>query len=875
MVAIFCLLSNYEYLSKQMKLIKDVITKFFYIVNKLFITSASYRNHFVITSLTLLSTLVGLIALNILINNLAIDNTDALIAKAKLFITPNLIPAVNPQPIERLQVMFSLLIIPVFIFTGLKLFSASLFTKLFSSKFVYLSSVFVSFFLLFILFYLDLKGDPSNFLYIEKHPYYSDTRRFFGQIISGRIFNTTLVIFPFLLYFFLNYSFTKYSKALYFFSNSSLLFLILGAFLLQISNRDNYFGWYEHLNAVIYSVAMVQQGKFLLIDLTNQYGLYPHFLYPLFKLIDVNVTTFSLVMASLTATSYALLYFALKKVIRNKFILFLAITSVLYFSLFSFLFNGIYDSYYAYRPIRMIFPALTFFLAYSYIVNPTKKLYLVTISVSSIAILWNFDAGIFCFLSFYLYICYEKLLGRRLILFIPLLLKHTLYFLLILAITFFLYSLIIYLQAGSFPDWLMFLKYQKIFVDIGYVAIRLPVFNAWNLIFIVYLIGILIGLRSLYFNHSNQHDKLVFFTSLMGLGIAAYYVNRSHDYAVWQTLYPSMIVISLFLDRLIGIYKLKGLELKNFLLILVLTFILLSSSMQLFKPLEMYSVLRARLPDIILQRVDRSDRAGDILLVNANVSTGEKILILAENEGVLYLETKTSSPISIPGSSERHLISDENILLNFLKNNKSIKVFISNNYYEAKDYRFKGMKPIFRKILDDRYSLIDWGENMRLFVPNNLKGNKNEKLGSVTSVKDPSYTSYCTSHPIKCENYQVADDTKNRLNLMDNFPIADGFTKIDISLSNPITLHSIFITSNRPGGFTTRSPWNHLWNIGVLDDKHNLLNTGKRKQRLNLEMKDKFSILIPGTSYSNNCDQLDIVLTYNDYQTLKIKALCK
>jgi hypothetical protein len=845
-------------------LAKNIITKLFFAINKLFITSPAERNFFVITTLTLLSSIVGLIVINILINSLAIDNTETLIAQAKLFITPSIIPNLNPQPIERLQVMLSLLLIPIFIFIGLKLFSASLFTKLFSRKFVYFSSIFISFFLLFFLFYLDLKGDPTNFLYVEKYSYYSDTRRFFNKIITGMTFNITLVVFPFLLYFFLNNSFIKYTKVLNFFSNSSILFFLLSAFLLQICNRDNFFGNPDHLNAVLYSVAMVQQGKFLLIDLTNQYGLYPHFLYPLFKLIDVNVTSFSVVMAALTVSSYVLIYFALKKAIENKFILFLAFSSVLYFSLFSFLLNGIYDSYYAYRPIRMIFPALSFFLVYLYIFNPTKTLYLVSIAVSSIAILWNFDSGIFCFLSFYLYVCYERLFGRRLISSIPLLVKHTIYSLLILLVTFFFYSLLIYLQAGSFPDLLLFLENKQKMANIGFLAIKLPVFNAWNLIFIVYLIGILIGLRSLYFKDNNLHSKLIFYSSLMGLGISAYYVFRSHDYNLWQTLYPAVIILSLILDSLIRIYKSKGLELKNFILISILSFILISTFIQLFKaPYEIYSALRGRLPDIILQNIDKSARANDILLINDNVVIGEKILILADSEGILYLETKTSSPISAAGSSERIFMNDEITLLNFLKNNESMKVFISNNYYEVKDFRYQGMKPAFRKVLDDRYSLIDWGENMQLFVPNNMKNNKQEKLGPVTNIKESSYSIY-----------RVNDDINNSFNLMDNFPIDNDLTRIDVSLSAPITLHSIFITGKGNGGFTSR-PWYHLWNIGVLDDTDTVLNIGKRKSRLNLEMNENFSLLIPGISYKHNCDELNIELIYNDYQTLKIKALCE
>ena len=105
---------------------------------------------------------------------------------------------------------------------------------------------------------------------------------------------------------------------------------MLSLFLLSICNRDNYIGAYDHLNSVLYSISQVQQGKTLLVGLTTQYGLYPHFLYPIFKLINVNVTSFSVTMAALTTISYSLIFLGLRKVINNDLVTFLTFIAIIY-----------------------------------------------------------------------------------------------------------------------------------------------------------------------------------------------------------------------------------------------------------------------------------------------------------------------------------------------------------------------------------------------------------------------------------------------------------------------------------------------------------------------------------------------------------------
>ncbi len=62
-------------------------------------------------------------------------------------------------------------------------------------------------------------------------------------------------------------------------------------------------------NAVYYSVVQVYRGIPMLVDnFTNTYGLYPHFLVPVLKIIGLSVVSFSSVMGFLISVSFAFIF---------------------------------------------------------------------------------------------------------------------------------------------------------------------------------------------------------------------------------------------------------------------------------------------------------------------------------------------------------------------------------------------------------------------------------------------------------------------------------------------------------------------------------------------------------------------------------------
>ena len=837
----------------------------------LFETGKQEKENFLKLSLTMLLTIIILILINFIIYSIFPDNSEALKIQAKEIMEPASHLWIWPEPIEQLQYFITLISIPPLIFCSINIFSSKVFNKISITNSMHFLNVVLSFSFLVILFYLAFKFDNPNVIhraYLEiiqecNCSFLFDIRVTYRAITTELRFLLTLIFFPIITYYIFKSVPKKYKKIINLVFYSLILFFLLSMFLLSICNRDNYLGNYVHFNSVLYSMVQVQQGKILLADFTTQYGLYAHFLYPFFKLISLNVISFSMTMSALTVASFSLIFFGLRKIISNSLVLFFTFLAIIYFGYFYYLFNGDsdFDFYYQYKPIRMIFPAIILFSVFTYILNPKKTLYLLIIFLSSLSILWNFDSGIICFLSFYIYILYERLPGSNLRSFANEFIKHTIISTTILSFTFFLFSIIIYLQSNSLPNWSLFLKFPILFGMTGFSSLPMPIFHTWNLVFLVYLYGIYVGLNSILLNKKIILDRVAFFVAIFGFGIASYYLNRSHDLNLLQTLYPSIILLGIFLSKILERSNRDNLfKIKNFLMVTTISFILVTIFFQMLQPIKIINTLTTRIPDIINNKLTDQLVSDGVSFINSNSKSNDQVVIISDHDSVIYLETKTSSAFQIPGFDEMTAKTDWEIFNNSLLKNNSFKVFLADNH----DPKFK-----YVKILKDHYYLDGWFGRWRMFVPK-----KYASISQPNIKATASYSSFCPNNSKNCNS-----TVKNFLPV-ENLPTNNKYIKIDFNLSEPITLQSILlniIIDSHYAGTVTTLPVEGIWNIGILDHNNKqFINTDARLEHLDYEVNESFSVLISDYStYMKTCEPFNIELIYNDNQKLKVQASCK
>ena len=805
-----------------------------------FKTTKNQKENFFISSCSILLTVTILIFINLLIYFFYPDNSEALRVQAEKIISPLYHFRISPEPIEQLQILTSLILMPLLIICSIKIFSSKLLSRISISDFFYFFNLALCFLFLGILFYFAFNIYDPNFENIalninDSNSINQEIRRYFSIITSNVMFIVAIISYPLITYFIVKGIPKKYDKFIDIFLYSFISIILLSLFLLSIYNRDNYIGRYEHLNAVLYSISQVQQGKTLLVDLTSQYGLYPEFLYPIFKLINVNIISFSLTMSALTTISYSLILLGLRKIIKNNLVIFLSFISIIYFGYISLFIGpfdlniGSFDLYHAYKPIRMIFPALILYSVFTYILNPKQNLYLLINFISSLSILWNFDSGVICFLSFYIYILYERLIGNNLRGFTKEFIKHTFISFGILALTIFLFSSYIYFRSHIFPDWSLFLELTAIFGSSYFFSLPMPLFNAWNLIFLIYLYGIYIGFNSLLLGKKNPIDNITFFVAIFGLGISTYYLNRSLDSNLLQTLYPALILLAIFLNKFLDKDNKPDLfQIKNLLIVMLISFVLVITLFQTLQPNKIINALSSRIPDIINNKLTNQSASDGIALVKFNTSPNDKVAIISDIDSIIHLETKTASPFSSPGSSSNRTQKDWAILMNSLINNKFHKVFISGNVYRNGNTPDPRLIEIL-KIFHEHYYLDDWVGDWRMFIPKKYKPVNGSKINALAS-----YSKFCPNNSVDCNNIV------ENFNTIENFPKNTEFIKIDLNLSAPITLQNIMlhvIIDGNYAGSSTTLPIQALGNIGILNKEHKkFINTNERLNKLDYKV---------------------------------------
>jgi hypothetical protein len=398
-------------------------------------------------------------------------------------------------------------------------------------------------------------------------------------------------------------------------------------------------------NAVFYSVVQVCFGKELLVDFVNQYGLYPHFLEPLFSVVGLSVWSFTAVMGLLNCVAFGLFYRFLAKETGDGFLAFLGLTTILFFG-YAAGREVNQDLFLQYHPLRTIFPALSLAAVSAFAHAPTLRRGLLLPALGAAACLWNFDSGLVLLAAGFLLIGYDALLRRR-----PRELPQRLGLgaavaaLVIAAFTGFLR-----VRFGAFPDYAGHLLHAKAFYLYGAMMLPMPRFGLWIPVLLVYAGGLLLSLIALVEGEETPRARIFFFLSVLGLGLFSYYQGRSSLGNLAMASYPAVLVVVLLAHDL-ALRTAQRTQAADRVLSFTLTALLLYSA----------TSLAAVAPDFARGiaekiRITRSGKADVVLndarFLRAWVKPGQPVVLLSYNSGLFHLLTRTTNPLDIPSDSE-------------------------------------------------------------------------------------------------------------------------------------------------------------------------------------------------------------------------------
>jgi len=446
----------------------------------------------------------------------------------------------------------------------------------------------------------------------------------------------------------------------------------------------------HHFNAVHHSVVQVCLGRPLLVgNNTHQYGLYPHFLEPLLAVTGHDVGGFTFVLQALRVLVWLLLLTAACRLFqRPAWALFTWFTLV-YLAAFMLLGRFIgarpvdnIDIYFQYDPIRTLFPAILIYFLVDEVWLRGWRWWLAT-AVLAAGLLWNLDSGLVVWLT-WIAVCWHDAIcmhgWHRPRAWLSAGLGRTAAAAGIAVAALAVFAATTFLRYGEWPQLTLLTRYQQIFYAAGFLMLPMRLFHLWQIVLLVYAVGLAVGLRAIMLCDRSITPRAIFGLSVVGCGLFAYYNGRSHDAAFPSVIYPAILVGGMLLEQLHGALQGGGDEPRP-----------LSGSGLRWVPVAIVACVAAQALGGMLYFCPRfgeliaslHDRKGypyaaeeDAFLRECGRDEGSLFVFSINRSGHLCAVAGRPWPVDLPGIPEVMLLEQVLPLVRFLNDGRSKRVVI-------------------------------------------------------------------------------------------------------------------------------------------------------------------------------------------------------
>lgn len=363
----------------------------------------------------------------------------------------------------------------------------------------------------------------------------------------------------------------------------------------------------HHVDAYFYPIYKINSGLVAGIDFNSIYGYYSYFFSFMMNLFNQHsMLFFSIIIAILICISLGGLAIFANKLIKNKIVLLLTVSSFI-FTMFVQNFVQTKGYYLQYEPHRIIFPVLILLYSMLYLRLREKTykrlLQICGFIISSLAMVWNLETGAIVLILWICVLLYEALYfysfkEKRLYIEIV---KIGLMAIFATALYFIFINTIIYIKSGQMIKLKDILFGQLTFWGSGFNMLRMPLWHPWILIVLIYAVALAITIKKLKFMNKNNNSEeyarssMIFMLAILGMGIFSYYQGRSHNEVFLHVIYPAVILCGVFLDELLTKIKQNNNKIFNnmisLLLYLTLTVLALSNIYSLCTNSELKTII--------------------------------------------------------------------------------------------------------------------------------------------------------------------------------------------------------------------------------------------------------------------------------------------
>ncbi|MDR1023490.1 MAG: LamG domain-containing protein [Prevotellaceae bacterium] len=406
----------------------------------------------------------------------------------------------------------------------------------------------------------------------------------------------------------------------------------------QIFSFDFPYTWENKydFNTIYYPITQVYAGSPMLVDgFAANYGLYAHFLAPVFRLIGLDVGNATAVMAALIAVALALTLAAMLRTIKSKLLVALGFSTILFLCLLLSRAVTPFDAYFALFPVRQLLPAATLCMAAFYLKNRGKILYFAAPVLLGFGILWNPEFGIVCFLSWVAMLCYAEFSAAKWKSIAVACGRHIALSIGIAAACIAAFSLLIYLRYGAWPQLPELFNSMIYFGSLGGGMLPMTLRHPWNFVMLVYLVGLIYAVQAL-FNKATLNAKSAFILllSVMGIGLFTYFQGRSHNWNLLAISGNAIILLAIFADTMLEKVKAGSMKqrrlLPAYLAVIAIVAVLGFSCIDLFRHQDKWKSLYE-------QKAEKKANIEEQRQVESNIAFIAKIL--PETTEKIYIHT--------------------------------------------------------------------------------------------------------------------------------------------------------------------------------------------------------------------------------------------
>lgn len=408
-----------------------------------------------------------------------------------------------------------------------------------------------------------------------------------------------------------------------------------------------------HFEAVFHPVAEVYAGKSLLVDLINQYGLYPYYLNFIFKIIGLGVFKFTIMMVVLSLLSYVAFFDVCYTMFKNRVVALLALGGIFFCVQMHFFLYSL-TQYFQGMPLRTVGVAIATALALRYLHKGTAQAYYASAVGCAFSVMWNFDTGFVVFLTWLLTLAYKEIVARGWFNSLRATAKHIAINAGVLAAFVICFALHTKLHSGAWPDFGGFFAYIGYFYGFGFNLLPMVPFHPWNIIALLYAGGLLYSAVRLYEMEYDVKALDVFFLAIMGCGIFAYYQGRSVTSNLVFVAWPALLIGALPVEYMLEHAKesrfnkvaaaLGGALLCSF---IISDFRTPDKAWRCFNDSVIHplSYVGARVPV-------------NIDFMRGHTRPGESVIVLSYHAAVYNTYTQTKNPFKVPGLAELYLTKE-------------------------------------------------------------------------------------------------------------------------------------------------------------------------------------------------------------------------